>query len=67
MIQVNEGRIYKAVKDTGSTEAASVMAAMQRLPADDDAFGKGSVRKDGRALHDFHLLQVKSPAESKGP
>ncbi|MDR3534204.1 MAG: ABC transporter substrate-binding protein [Rhodopila sp.] len=57
----------KAVKDTGSTEAAPVMAAMQRLPADDDAFGKGSVRKDGRALHDFHLFQVKAPAESKGP
>lgn len=57
----------KAVKDTGSTEATPVMAAMQRLPADDDAFGKGSVRKDGRALHDFYLFQVKSPAESKGP
>ena len=57
----------KAVKDTGNTEAASVMDAMERLPADDDAFGKGSVRKDGRALHDFHLFQVKTPAESKGP
>jgi branched-chain amino acid transport system substrate-binding protein len=57
----------KAVKDTDSTEAASVMDAMERLPADDDAFGKGSVRKDGRALHDFNLFQVKAPAESKGP
>ena len=42
------------------------MAAMQTMPADDDAFGKGSVRKDGRALHDFYLFQVKKPAESKG-
>ena len=57
----------KAVKDVGGTEAVSVMEAMERLPADDDAFGKGSVRKDGRALHDFHLFQVKTPAESKGP
>jgi branched-chain amino acid transport system substrate-binding protein len=55
----------KAVKDTASTDAAPVMAAMQRVPADDDAFGHGSVRKDGRAIHDFHLFQVKSPAESK--
>jgi branched-chain amino acid transport system substrate-binding protein len=57
----------KAVKDTGSVEAPAVMAAMQRLPADDDAFGQGSVRKDGRALHNFYLFQVKKPGESKGP
>ena len=57
----------KAVKRADSTEAPAVMAAMQALPADDDAFGKGSVRRDGRAIHDFHLFQVKSPAESKQP
>lgn len=57
----------KAVKQADSTEAPAVMAAMQVLPTDDDAFGKGSVRKDGRAIHDFHLFQVKSPAESKEP
>lgn len=57
----------KAVKQADSTEAPAVMAAMQALPADDDAFGKGSVRRDGRAIHDFHLFQVKSPAESKQP
>ena len=43
------------------------MAAMQAVPAEDDAMGKGAVRKDGRAIHDFHLFQVKSLAESKGP
>ena len=43
------------------------MAAMETMPADDDAMGKGVVRKDGRAIHDFHLFEVKSPAESKGP
>jgi branched-chain amino acid transport system substrate-binding protein len=57
----------KAVKDTGSIAAPAVMAAMQRLPADDDAFGKGAVRIDGRAIHDFYLFQVKQPSESKGP
>ncbi len=57
----------KAVKQTGTTEAPAVFAAMQAIPADDDAFGKGSVRPDGRAIHDMHLFQVKSSAESKGP
>lgn len=57
----------KAVKATGTTEAPAVMAEMQRTPADDDAFGKTVVRKDGRAVHDFYLFQVKMPAESKGP
>ena len=57
----------KAVKQTDTTDAAPVMAAMKATPADDDAFGKGSVRPDGRALHDFHLFQVKKPSESKGP
>ncbi len=57
----------KAVKATGTTDAATVMAEMQRTPADDDAFGKTVVRKDGRAIHDFYLFQVKTPAESKGP
>jgi branched-chain amino acid transport system substrate-binding protein len=56
----------KAVKEVGDTAAPAVMAAMQRLPADDDAFGKGAVRVDGRAIHDFHLFQVKAPADSKG-
>lgn len=58
---------FKAVKQTDTTDAAPVMAAMKSTPADDDAFGKGSVRQDGRALHDFHLFQVKKPSESKGP
>jgi branched-chain amino acid transport system substrate-binding protein len=57
----------KAVKESGAVAAPAVMAAMQRLPADDDAFGKGSVRIDGRAIHDFYLFQVKAPSESKGP
>lgn len=56
---------FKSVKQANSTDAPAVMAAMQALPADDDALGKGSVRKDGRAIHDFHLFQVKTPAESK--
>ena len=57
----------KAVQRADSLDAPAVMAAMRALPADDDAFGKGSVRADGRAIHDFHLFQVKAPSESRGP
>ena len=58
---------FKAVHQVDTTDAEPLMKAIKSMPADDDAFGKGSVRQDGRALHDFHLFQVKSPAESKGP
>ena len=58
---------FKAVHKVGSTDAEPVMATMKSMPADDDAFGPGSVRQDGRALHAFHLFQVKTPAESSGP
>lgn len=56
----------KAVKQANSVDAPAVMAAMRAMPADDDAFGRGIVRQDGRVIHDFHLFQVKTPAESHG-
>ena len=56
----------KAVKQTDSVDASAVMAAMRAIPAQDDAFGSGAVRPDGRVIHDFHLFQVKTPAESRG-
>ncbi len=40
---------------------------MKAMPTDDDAFGAGSIREDGRALHPAYLFEVKSPAESKAP
>jgi branched-chain amino acid transport system substrate-binding protein len=40
---------------------------MEELPTEDEAFGKGSIRKDGRKLHDMFLFEVKKPAESSGP
>ena len=48
-------------------DGAAVVAAMKALPTDDALFGRGSVRADGRVLHDLYLYQVKMPAESKGP
>ena len=36
------------------------------MPTDDPLFGKGSIRADGRHIHPVYLMQVKTPAESKG-
>ena len=60
----------KAVKAMGGAEAKksgrAVIAKMKALPTDDDAFGAGSVRADGRGSFPAYLFEVKSPAESKG-
>jgi branched-chain amino acid transport system substrate-binding protein len=39
---------------------------MKAMPIDDDCFGKGYVRADGRKIHPCYLFEVKAPAESKG-
>jgi branched-chain amino acid transport system substrate-binding protein len=36
------------------------------MPTDDDAFGPGRIREDGRKLHPVFLFEVKSPSESRG-
>lgn len=56
----------KAVEAAKSKDSATVMAKMKELPTDDPLFGKGSVRADGRKMHDMYLFEVKKPAESKG-
>jgi branched-chain amino acid transport system substrate-binding protein len=58
----------KAVKALGSDgDGAAVVAKMKELPTDDILFGKGTIRQDGRKIHDMYLFQVKKPEESKGP
>jgi branched-chain amino acid transport system substrate-binding protein len=57
----------KAVDKVGSpTDGRAVVAAMKAMTTDDPLFGKGSIRADGRKMHPMYLLEVKSPAESKG-
>jgi branched-chain amino acid transport system substrate-binding protein len=51
----------------GSNDGKAVVAKMKELPTDDPLFGKGSVRADGRKLHNMYLFQVKKPEESKYP
>ncbi|MCW6508354.1 ABC transporter substrate-binding protein [Lichenifustis flavocetrariae] len=57
----------KAVDALKSKDAAAVLAKMKATPTDDPLFGRGSIRVDGRTLHDMYLFQVKTPSESKGP
>lgn len=57
----------KAVKAAGTDEAKAVMAKMKSTPINDFFAKNGKIREDGRHVHDFYLLQVKKPAESKTP
>ncbi|NOG70302.1 ABC transporter substrate-binding protein [Roseicella sp. DB1501] len=61
----------KAVQEMGVPAArasgAAAVARMKALPTDDDAFGPGRIREDGRKLHPAYLFEVKAPEESKGP
>lgn len=55
----------KAVEATKSKDSATVMAKMKEMPTDDPLFGKGTIRVDGRKMHDMYLYEVKKPSESK--
>ncbi len=57
----------KAVDALKGKDTAALMAKMREIPTDDPLFGKGTLRIDGRVIHDMYLYQVKSPAESKYP
>ncbi len=57
----------KAVEAAQTRDGAKVVAKMKELPTDDQTFGKGKVREDGRHMHPMHLWQIKTPAESKAP
>jgi branched-chain amino acid transport system substrate-binding protein len=43
------------------------MNAMRAAPIDDFFTHGGRIRADGLMVHDMHLYQVKTPAESKYP
>ncbi len=57
----------KAVKAAGTDEAKAVMAKMKQTPVNDFFAKNARIRDDGRLVHDFYLLQVKKPEESKYP
>lgn len=57
----------KAVKAIGTDNTAKVMAQMKKTPVNDFFAKGGTIRDDGRMVHDMYLLQVKKPAESTTP
>ena len=56
----------KAVQAAGTTDGEKVMSALKSMKID-DFYNKGSIRKDGRMIHDMYLFEVKSPKESTTP
>ena len=56
----------KSVEALKSDDGTKVIAHMKATPTDDPLFGKGSIRVDGRKIHPAYLVEVKTPAESKG-
>ena len=57
----------KAVKAVGSDDTQKVMAQMKKTPVNDFFAKNGTIRADGRMVHDMYLLQVKKPADSTTP
>ena len=56
----------KAVEAARTDDPTKVVAQMKATPID-DFYAKGTIRADGRAVHDMFLLQVKTPKESTEP
>ena len=58
----------KAVEALKSdADGKAIVAKMKETPTDDKLFGKGTIREDGRKIHDMYLFEVKKPEESKAP
>jgi branched-chain amino acid transport system substrate-binding protein len=55
----------KSVKAAGTTDSDAVVAKMKATPVNDMYNTDVKIREDGRVMHEMHLWQVKSPAESK--
>jgi branched-chain amino acid transport system substrate-binding protein len=60
-------KTVEAMKGDGNGDGKAVVAQMKAMPTDDPLFGKGTVRADGRKIHDAYLFEVKKPEESKHP
>lgn len=57
----------KALARTGRTrDGSAVVAAMKSIPTEDQLFGHGTIRPDGRAIHPVHLMAAKRPSNSHG-
>lgn len=57
----------EAVRQTGSTDTATVRKKMGEMKVNDMFATNAYIREDGRLMNDLYLAQVKSPEESKYP
>jgi branched-chain amino acid transport system substrate-binding protein len=55
-----------AVKATGTTDPDKIMDEIRKTKIDDMFAQGGVIRPDGLLEHDMYIVQVKTPAESKG-
>jgi branched-chain amino acid transport system substrate-binding protein len=70
---VGQAGVYSAVTHYLKAVAAlqadgdgrAVVAKMKQMPTDDPLYGRGTVRVDGRKLHNAYLFEVKKPEESR--
>lgn len=47
-------------------DGAATVSRLKSTPTEDDCFGAGSIRPDGRKIHPAYLWEVKKPSESRG-
>ena len=57
----------RAVAAARSTATPVVIAKLHELPVDDGLTRNGTLRPDGRMVHDTYLFRVKAPGQSTGP
>ena len=55
----------RAVQAAGTKSSEPVMRTMREMPIKDFFADSGTLRPDGRMVHDMYLAQVKSPAQSR--
>jgi len=60
-------KAVSAMDKTQARDGSAVVARMKQIPTDDPLFGHGSIRQDGRTIHDMYLFRVKAPTESTSP
>lgn len=56
----------EAIAAAGTDDGPKVAAKMRELPVHDAYAPNGRIRPDGRMVTDMYLVEVKTPAESKG-
>ena len=57
----------QAIKDGAGPNPTAIAAKMRATPVADAFAPSGTIRTDGRVVHDMYLVEAKKPAESTNP